>query len=108
MFDCVMPTRNARNATLFTSQGLLRLRNAAHRNDHGPPDPDCGCYTCSRFSRAYLRHLFIAGEMLGPVLATVHNITFYQDLMARIRSAIRENRFIELEKETVELFRGSR
>lgn len=88
LFDCVLPTRNARNATLFTSSGVLKLRNAALKNDDGPPDPACACPLCSRFSRAYLRHLFNAGEMLGPILATMHNLHFYQELMKGIREAI--------------------
>ncbi|MCC5794533.1 MAG: tRNA guanosine(34) transglycosylase Tgt [Chromatiales bacterium] len=88
MFDCVMPTRNARNGTLFTSQGTLKIRNARYRDDPRPLDEDCGCYTCQHYSRAYLRHLDQCGEMLGPRLATIHNLFFYQQLMARLRDAI--------------------
>ncbi|HEY8370598.1 MAG TPA: tRNA guanosine(34) transglycosylase Tgt [Thermodesulfobacteriota bacterium] len=93
LFDCVMPTRNARNGTLFTSEGRLSVKVAANGRDDRPPDPNCGCSTCRRFSRAYLRHLFTAGEMLGARLNTIHNLTFYQRLMADMRVAIREGRF---------------
>jgi queuine tRNA-ribosyltransferase len=88
LFDCVMPTRNGRNATAFTSRGKVKLRNARHRADEAPLDPDCGCPTCTRFSRAYLRHLFIAEEMLGPILVSLHNVAFYQTLMRDLRAAI--------------------
>jgi len=86
MFDCVMPTRNARNGRLFTSQGAINIKNACH--DDGPVDPACGCYTCRTFSRAYLRHLFMAGEMTSGVLNTLHNLFFYLDTMRRVREAI--------------------
>jgi len=92
MFDCVMPTRNARNGHLFTSQGVVKIRNAVHRHDTGPLDPACDCYTCSHFSRAYLHHLDRCNEMLGPQLNTIHNLRYYQNLMAGIRAAIEENR----------------
>lgn len=92
MFDCVMPTRNARNAHLFTSQGLLRLRNARYRDDTGPLDPACDCYTCRHFSRAYLHHLDKCKEMLGAQLNTVHNLRFYQRLMGDLRQAIEQGR----------------
>ena len=88
LFDCVMPTRNARNGQLFTSQGRLSIKNAQYAEDARPPDPQCACYTCSNFSRAYLRHLFMVGEMTGAILNTVHNLRFYLDTMARIREAI--------------------
>ncbi len=88
LFDCVMPTRNARNGQLFTSVGRLTIKNAQFAEDGRPPDPNCACYTCSNFSRAYLRHLFVAGEMTGAILNTVHNLRFYLDTMARIREAI--------------------
>src|SRR5262249_10401284 len=89
MFDCVMPTRNARNAHLFTRQGTLRIRNAKYERDTRPLDDACGCYTCrSGFSRAYLRHLDRCGEMLGPMLATIHNLYYYQELMGGLRQAI--------------------
>jgi queuine tRNA-ribosyltransferase len=89
MFDCVMPTRNARNAHLFTRHGVLRIRNAKYERDTRPLDETCACYTCrSGFSRAYLRHLDRCGEMLGPQLATIHNLHYYQELMAGLRAAI--------------------
>ena len=88
MFDCVMPTRNARNGQLFTSQGRVNIRNARHAEDDGPLDPACGCYTCGRHSRAYLRHLYMAGEVAALTLNTLHNLTFYLDTMKRIREAI--------------------
>ncbi|MBU6375629.1 MAG: tRNA guanosine(34) transglycosylase Tgt [Bdellovibrionales bacterium] len=93
MFDCVMPTRNARNGTLFTSQGKVNIKNARYADDPGPLDPQCPCETCTQYSRAYLRHLFIAGEALSARLNTVHNLTYYLRLMEQMRNAIRENRF---------------
>jgi queuine tRNA-ribosyltransferase len=88
MFDCVMPTRNARNGQLFTSEGRINIRNARYAEDDGPVDPACGCYTCRRHSRAYLRHLHLSGEMSAGALNTLHNLTFYLDTMRRIREAI--------------------
>ena len=88
MFDCVMPTRNARNGQLFTSQGRVNIRNARWAEDDGPLDPACGCYTCRTHSKAYLRHLQMAGEMAAAALNTLHNLTFYLDTMRRIRDAI--------------------
>ncbi|HEX3914112.1 MAG TPA: tRNA guanosine(34) transglycosylase Tgt [Steroidobacteraceae bacterium] len=88
MFDCVMPTRHARNAHLFTRAGVLNIRNAAHRLETGPIEEDCGCYTCRHYSRGYLRHLDKCGEILGCHLNTVHNLFFYQRLMREIRAAI--------------------
>ncbi len=96
MFDCVMPTRNARNGHLFTSRGVIKIRNARHARDTGPVDPDCDCYTCSRFSRAYLKHLNKCNEILGHRLATIHNLHYYQSLMRRMREAIEAGRFGEL------------
>lgn len=93
MFDCVLPTRNARNAALFTPAGQVSLRNNRFREAHGPLVPSCGCYTCTHYSAAYLRHLFKAGEILASVLATLHNLHFLWQLMADIRAAIREDRF---------------
>jgi queuine tRNA-ribosyltransferase len=90
LFDCVMPTRNGRNAMAFTSRGPVRLRNLKHQRDPAPLDPECGCPVCRQFSRAYLRHLFIAGEMLGPILVSLHNIAHYQTLVRRLRRAIVE------------------
>ena len=88
MFDCVMPTRNARNGQLFTSQGRLNIRNARYAEDDSPLDPACSCYTCRHHSRAYLRHLFKAGELAAFALNTLHNLTYYLDTMRRIRDAI--------------------
>ena len=88
MFDCVMPTRNARNGYLFTSEGIVKIRNARHRHDSAPLDSRCDCYTCSNFSRSYLHHLDQCGEMLGSQLNTIHNLRFYQNLMAGLRGAI--------------------
>jgi queuine tRNA-ribosyltransferase len=93
MFDCVMPTRNARNGSLFTSAGVVRIRNARYRDDPAPLDPDCDCYTCRNYSRAYLRHLDHCGEMLGARLNTLHNLHFYLGLMARIRAAVEQGTF---------------
>lgn len=90
MFDCVLPTRNARNGFLFTSQGRLVIKNAQYRTDERPLDAHCDCYTCQHHSRAYLRHLFIAGEILGLHLNTLHNVTYYLHLIAQIRQAIRD------------------
>lgn len=89
MFDCVMPTRNGRNSFAFTDEGFVRLRNARHRLDESPLDPTCDCECCKHFSRAYLRHLFLADEMLGPILVSLHNIAYYHRWMRRIRDAIR-------------------
>ena len=88
MMDCVMPTRNARNGCLFTSEGRLSIIQAQYREDGRPLDEKCICYTCRTFSRAYLRHLFQAGEILFSTLATVHNLTYYLDIMRRMREAI--------------------
>jgi len=93
MFDCVMPTRNARNGTVFTRNGKMNMRNAVHANDYRPLDEECGCATCRNFTRAYLRHLFRAGEMLGPTLATQHSLYYYCHLMGEMSEAIREDRF---------------
>ena len=88
MFDCVMPTRAGRTARAYTRRGTLNLRNARHQDDDGPLDPACACTACRRHSRAYLHHLFRANEILGPMLLTQHNITYYQDLMRGLREAI--------------------
>jgi len=95
MFDCVLPTRNGRNGYAFTSAGPVRLRNRRWQACEEPLDPGCNCYTCKRFSKAYLRHLFVAGEMLGPILVSLHNLHYYQRLMARIRQAIRAGNYAE-------------
>jgi len=101
MFDCVMPTRHARNGHLFTSQGVLNIRNAAWQRDTGPIDPACGCDTCRRYSRAYLRHLDRCNEILGVRLATLHNLHFYLELMRRIRAAIAAGEFAALAREVL-------
>ena len=88
MFDCVMPTRNARNGHLFTSEGAGRIRNSQYQDDTRPLDPECDCYTCRHYSRAYLRHLDKAGEILGARLNTIHNLHYYQSLMRGLRHAI--------------------
>ena len=93
MFDCVLPTRNGRNAYAFTSEGAIRLRNSRFARDAGPIEPGCDCYACQHFSRGAIRHFFFAAEMLGPILVSVHNIRFFQRLMADIRRAIGEGRY---------------
>jgi queuine tRNA-ribosyltransferase len=104
MFDCVMPTRNARNGHLFTRFGDLKIRNARHKSDERPLDPTCACYACKGstradgtvsggFSRAYLHHLDRCGEMLGPMLASIHNLHYYVKLMTEVRQALDEGRF---------------
>ncbi len=101
MFDCVIPTRNARNGTVFTSQGKMVLKAARFKKDAQPIDPDCTCYTCQNFSRAYLRHLYNANEILGLHLATLHNVHFYLNLVSQARQAILQDRFKEWKEETV-------
>jgi queuine tRNA-ribosyltransferase len=93
MFDCVLPTRNARNGHLFTHDGVVRIRNGTYQDDIRPVDPQCGCYTCRHYSRAYLRHLDKCGEILAPRLATIHNLYYYQSLMRDMREAIVAGRF---------------
>ena len=99
MFDCVMPTRNARNGYLFTSQGVVKIKNAVHKHDTGPLDPHCGCPTCTRYSRAYLHHLYRCGEILAARLNTWHNLYYYQALMQRIRDAIEADRYAAFMRE---------
>ncbi|UCG42822.1 MAG: tRNA guanosine(34) transglycosylase Tgt [candidate division WOR-3 bacterium] len=108
MFDCVLPTRNGRTGTAFTSAGRLVIKNARHLDDRAPLDPDCQCYTCRRFSRAYLRHLFIVGEALGPRLLTLHNVWFFQNLMRRLRSAIETGEFAEWSGSFLDRYRSVR
>jgi tRNA-guanine transglycosylase, queuosine-34-forming len=96
MFDCVLPTRNARNGWLYTSQGVVKLRNARYRNDLSPLDPVCACYTCRNFTRAYLHHLQRVNEILGSRLNTLHNLHYYQQLMRDIRTAIAAGRYAGL------------
>ena len=93
MFDCVMPTRNGRNGYLFTSQGMVKIRNAKHKSDEGPVDAQCSCYTCANFSRAYLHHLDECGEMLGGMLMTEHNLHYYHSLMSQLRASIETGTF---------------
>lgn len=93
LFDCVVPTRHARNGHLFVPWGVMNIRNARYAADTGPVDPECRCYTCRHYSRAYLRHLDRCGEMLGPRLASLHNLHFYLGLMERMRDAIAQGRF---------------
>ncbi len=95
MFDCVIPTRNARTGFLYTYQGIIKIRNSRYRDDTQPIDPTCGCYTCRNYSRAYLRHLDKCQEILGSRLNTIHNLYFFQDLMRQIRESIEENRFTQ-------------
>jgi queuine tRNA-ribosyltransferase len=99
MFDCVMPTRNARNGHLFTTQGVVKVRNAGHQADTSPLDPNCSCYTCRNYSRAYLRHLDRCNEILGARLNTIHNLHYYLTLMARIRAALESGRFAEFRQQ---------
>jgi queuine tRNA-ribosyltransferase len=93
MFDCVLPTRNARNGWLFTRAGDVKIKNARHREDTAPLDPRCACYACANFSRAYLHHLHRANEILGARLNTIHNLHYYQELMAGMRRAIEAGEF---------------
>lgn len=104
MADCVLPTRIARNGTAFTSHGKLVIRNAKYSNDFGPLDPECDCYTCKNYSRAYIRHLFNVNEILGPRLATIHNLYFLIKLMENVRKAIKEDRLLEYREEFYEKF----
>ena len=101
MFDCVMPTRNARNAYLFTSKGIVSIRNASFKNDFTPLDDECDCYTCKNFTKAYLRHLFNAKEILGLELASIHNLTFYLNLTNTAREKIIEGSFIEWKEKII-------
>jgi len=103
MFDCVMPTRNARNGHLFTRHGVVRIRNSQYQNDTRPLDEECGCYTCRYYSRAYLRHLDKCGEMLGPRLNTIHNLHYYQELMAGLRQTIEQGGLAEFVRRFYEL-----
>jgi queuine tRNA-ribosyltransferase len=100
----VLPTRNARNGQLLTANGVLVIKNAQYADDRQPPDPGCGCYTCRHFTRAYLRHLFMAGEMTSATLNTIHNLYFYLDLMRRIREAIELGTFERLRSEFHQTF----
>jgi queuine tRNA-ribosyltransferase len=106
LFDCVIPTRNARNGSLFTSRGVVVIRNAIYAEDPGPVDPECGCPVCAGgYSRAYLRHLINAGEILGARLATLHNLHFYLGLLGGIRSAIEQGRFTAFRRDFLAKYR---
>jgi len=105
MFDCVLPTRMARTGTVLTRDGRLVVKNLAYAEDTRPLDAECGCPVCGRHSRAYIRHLFQAREMLGPTLATIHNLHFYQELMASIREAVAADRFAEFARRTIARWR---
>ena len=98
LFDCVLPTRNARNGTLFTSRGRIAIKNVKYARDNRPLDEACGCYTCRHFSRAYLRHLFERDEITSAVLNTIHNLHFYLDIFREMRHSISSNSFIPWKK----------
>jgi queuine tRNA-ribosyltransferase len=98
MFDCVMPTRNARNGMLFTSRGRLVIKNSCYRDDRRPPDESCRCYTCRNYSRAYLRHLFMSREILAYQLNSIHNLHYFCSLMADMRNAIEQDNFVSFKK----------
>ncbi|CAM2007124.1 tRNA guanosine(34) transglycosylase Tgt [Acanthopleuribacter pedis] len=104
MFDCVMPTRNARNGYAFTSEGPVSIKQAAHKDSDLPLDPNCDCYTCTRFTRAYLNHIYRAGEILASVLMTLHNLSFYQNLMANMRRAIAADRFPAFKEQILQVY----
>jgi queuine tRNA-ribosyltransferase len=98
MFDCVLPTRNARNGQLFTRQGTLTITHSVYQQDALPPDPSCPCYTCRNFSRAYLRHLFLSRELLAYRLNTIHNVYYFVNLLKEMRAAILGDAFVEFKK----------
>lgn len=108
MFDCVLPTRNGRNAHCLTARGVVKLRNACYKVDRGPIEEGCPCLACVRFSRGAIRHFFLAGEMLGPILASLHNLTYIQRLMRGMREAILTGRFARFQAETLEALRPVR
>ena len=99
MFDCVLPTRNARNGTLYTSEGKINIKRRQYAEDDGPLDPQCGCYTCRNFSRAYLRHLFVSQELLSFRLNSLHNVTYFLNMVRGARRAILEGRYQEFKAE---------
>ena len=104
LFDCVLPTREARHGRLLTSRGKLNIKNARHREEDRPADPDCGCYACRTFSRAYLHHLFRAGELLGSTLNSIHNLSYTVGLTRAGRQALLEGRFPDFARRTRELW----
>jgi len=103
MFDCVMPTRNARNGMLFTSRGRVVIKNSRHSTDPRPPDENCGCYTCRNYSRAYLRHLYMSREILAYHLNTIHNLYYFVGLMRAMRQAIENDSFLQFRKDFYEM-----
>jgi len=105
MFDCVLPTRNARNGTLFTSRGKITIKNERYKTDSEPLDSNCRCYTCRNFSRAYLRHLYISKEINSAILNTIHNLYFYLDFMNKIRYAIKQNKFTTFKENFLSLYK---
>ena len=107
MFDCVLPTRNARNGSLFTSEGKVVIKNSNYARDRGPLDPNCNCYTCRNYTRAYLRHLFMAQEILSARLNTIHNLYYYINLIDQVREAIEENRLLQFQKELLDASVGA-
>jgi len=104
MFDCVLPTREGRHGVAYTSRGKIRIKNQIHKESLEPLDPDCSCPACGSFTKSYLRHMFVAGEALGPMSLSIHNLTYYFKLMKEIREAIRENRFDALLKKIQDLY----
>jgi queuine tRNA-ribosyltransferase len=106
MFDCVLPSRNARNGAMFTSRGMVKIKNEKYKFADQPLDSACSCYTCRNFSRAYLRHLFMAREILASILNTIHNIHFYLDFMTKIRYAIQSHKFMEFKEDFLTLYKG--
>ena len=106
MFDCVLPTRNARNGHLFTSQGVVRIRNSGYKHDLSPPDVNCDCYTCQNYTRSYLHHLDKCKEILGARLNTIHNLHFYQKLMRNLRQAIEESKLSQFVQNFYKTYRG--
>lgn len=103
-FDCVMPARNARHGHIFTSVGVINIKNAKYERDDTPLDPNCGCPVCRKFSKAYIRHLYKAGEMLAMRLSVMHNLYFYNKLMSDIREALNEGRFEAFRREKIEIY----
>jgi queuine tRNA-ribosyltransferase len=107
LMDCVLPTRCARNGLLFTGRGKIVIKQACYTRDTSPLDPECTCYTCRNFTRAYLRHLYMSGEVVSCILNTIHNLTFYQNLMADIRHAIEEQQFSEFKEQFTQNYVGN-
>ncbi len=107
MFDCVIPTRNARTGFLYTHSGIVRIRNSRYKDDTRPIDPQCECYTCRNYSRAYLRHLDKCGEILGARLNTIHNLYYFQDLMRQVRAAIESGRYDDFSRQFYQLYQSS-